>query len=195
MRLAIIFIVFFNLFSCTNKPQPRISPNWFDLPKFIDELVINMDEIDLTVKKTVNLNNVLETKHIEHADSSFWAKELSGLSAIDLNSPQIRDEVVFSSSNKDTNSNLLLDNYIMSDRNGMPLKNISIYYLEESSDIRQIHVELYSQNPIAKSATVLNVWINRYQDKLLIDSLSLSGENDIIMQSPVTYNNTSITVW
>ena len=187
MRLTIaIFIL--ALIGCKPEPQHKLDAPVFDLPGFVDGLILNMDSKNHSVTKTFTLNSDTETKQYDSSDSIFWARELAILKDIDLNSPQLRDVISINNNLKDENSNLLIDEYLVADDNTALFKKLSVYYLKESSEIRQVYAELTSDNLISKSSTKFNLWINRYNNKLIIDSLQIIGYDKTFMQPEREYH-------
>jgi hypothetical protein len=84
---------------------------------------------------------------------------------------------------------------LASGNNIASLNKLRIYYLDEPSDIRQIYAELNSDNLIANSSTKINLWINRYNDGLLIDSLQIVGCEKTFMQAEREYQITTKIIW
>lgn len=194
MRLITLFFLV-ALIGCTSEPKEKAEAIWFDLPTLLDELVLNMDTKNHRTIKTFMLNHESETKEYESTDSSFWAIELAKLRGIDLNSPQLRDVLIINRDIKDNKSNLLIDEYQLPDDNSALLKKLHVYYLEDTSEIRQIYAELISDNLIANSQTKINLWVNRYSEKLLIDSVLIIGHDKTLMQPIREYQITTKIVW
>ena len=194
MRIIILLLTLV-LIGCKPEPQQKIELVWFDLPSLVDELVLNMDNKNHRVIKTFSLNSNTETKRYDSSDSIFWARELAILREIDFNSPQLRDEIIFNKNLNDDNSNLLIDEYLLPDDNTGPFNKLSIYYLKEPLEIRQVYAELNSDNLISKSNTKFNLWINRYNKMLIIDSLQIVGCDKTFMQSEREYHIFTITNW
>ena len=194
MRFTILLLSI-SLFGCSHEPQPGVSLLWFDLPNVVDELVVNMNTKNHKTIKTFILNSDIETKTFNSTDSAFWALELAKLKEIDLNSPRIRDVLSLESSIKDENSNLLIDEYMMPEGGTSSLKKLDVYYLKDTTEIRQIYVELNSDNLISSSGTKINLWVNRYDEKLLIDSLQIVGCDKTFMQPEREYRITTKTTW
>lgn len=193
-RLAILLFLVVS-WGCKHEPQQVAKAVWFDLPNLVDELVLSMDAKNQRTIKTFDLNQESETKQYDISDSTFWAKELARLREIDLNSPQIRDVLNIARNIKDDKSNLLINEYLVTDNNIASLKKLSIYYLDDTSEIRQIFAELNSDNLIANSSTKIYLWINRYNDGLLIDSLQIVGCEKTLMQAEIEYQITTRTIW
>ena len=189
-------ILFFSLvfYSCSPEPQREDASEWFDVPSIIDQLVFNMDAKNHQAIKTFIINSDSETKDYKSTDSTFWSNELSRLKEIDLNSPQIRDILMMTSGIKDDKSNLLIDEYLLPDESIVPFKKLRIYYLGDTSEIRQVYAELKSSNLIAKSQTKITLWINRYNKKLLIDSLQIIGNDKTLMQPARKYTIATRTI-
>lgn len=194
MRLAILLFVV-TLVGCNHEPQHKDEVTLFDLPGLVDELVLNMDTKNYRAIKSFTLNTDAETKQYESSDSSFWSRELSKLREIDLNSPQIRDVLNINSNLNDENSNLTIDEYLLPDNNLAQVKKLRVYYLVDSSEIRQIYAELNSDNLMATSSSKINLWINRYNNKLLIDSLQIVGCDKTFMQPEREYTIFTKTIW
>ena len=191
----IILLLSISLFGCSQEPQPGVSLLWYDLPNVVDELVVNMNTKNHKTIKTFILNSDTETKTYDSTDSTFWALELAKLKEIDLNSPQIRDVLSVKSSIKDESSNLLINEYLMPEGGNSSLKKLNVYYLKDTTEIRQIYVELNSDNLISNSGTKINLWVNRYDEKLLIDSLQIVGCDKTFMQPEREYRITTKTTW
>ena len=193
MRVTILLAL--ALIACKTEPQQKIEVLWFDLPNLVNELVLNMDNKNHRATKTFTLNSDTEIKKYDSSDSIFWARELAVLREIDLNSPQLRDVISINNNLKDENSNLLIDEYLVADDNTALYKKLSIYYLKESSEIRQVYAELTSDNLISKSSTKFSLWINRYNNKLIIDSLQIIGCDKTFMQPEREYHIITRTTW
>ena len=191
----IILLLSISLFGCSQEPQPGVSHLWYDLPNVVDELVVNMNTKNHKTIKTFILNSDTETKTYDSTDSTFWALELAKLKEIDLNSPQIRDVLSVKSSIKDESSNLLINEYLMPEGGNSSLKKLNVYYLKDTTEIRKIYVELNSDNLISNSGTKINLWVNRYDEKLLIDSLQIVGCDKTFMQPEREYRITTKTTW
>jgi hypothetical protein len=153
-----------------------------------------MNEKKRPVIKSFWLNDETETKTINHADSSFWAIELAHLEQIDLNAPQLKGNLISFTGIEDSLSNLLINEYLINKKE-IPIKKLRVYYLDEPDNIRVIHAELNSDNFIAQSTSSIDLWLNRYNNKLLIDSLRIRGSDKIIMLEPKNYTLTTKTIW
>ena len=182
------------LLGCSTEPQHAGTTSHFNIPQFVDDLVLNMSGQKLTVSKTFTLNGNTETKKINPIDSAFWARELSRLKEIDLNAPQYRDNLIITNQ-PDSLSNLQVRVYTLKEQKNIPLQSLAIYYLQEPAEIRQVKLELATNNFIASTKTSCALWLNRYGDKLLIDSLKITGADDMILQAARSYRATSKTVW
>jgi hypothetical protein len=194
MRLLILIFTI-TLFGCQSQPKQEVKQLWFDLPGFVDELVLNMSAQNRPAAKFFLLNAEEEAKEYESSDSTFWAAELAKLEEIDLNSPQVRDIISIKRSIKDDKSNLLINEYLVAADNVNALKKLKIYYLTDTSDIRIIYAELNSNNFIEKSATKITLWLNSYNNQLLIDSLEVMVKDRTLMQSAREYKITTKTKW
>jgi hypothetical protein len=194
MRLLILIFTI-TLFGCQPQPQQEAKQLWFNLPGLVDVLVLNMSAQSRPATKFFRLNSEKEAKEYESSDSTFWATELAKLKEINLNSPQVRDIISIKRSIKDDKSNLLINEYSVAANNMTALKKLKIYYLTDTSEIRKIYAELSSNNFIEKSATKINLWLNSYNNQLLIDSLEIMVEDRTLMQSPREYTITTTTKW
>ena len=190
----IVFLFLITFLGCKPEPKQQHDAMWFDLPNFVDGLVQNMDAKNHQAIRTFILNGEAETKQYESLDSIFWATELARLRDINLNSRQLKDALSMRSNIKDDKSNLLIDEYLLPDESIVPFKKLRIYYLGDTSEIRQVYAELKSSNLIAKSQTKITLWINRYNKKLLIDSLQIIGNDKTLMQPARKYTIATRTI-
>ena len=194
MRSVILIIGILIITGCSGDIKSEKTV-WFDIPGLSNQLVKSMSVAAPTVEKEFEFNGVSESLRIEVSDSSFWKQELAKLTETNLNSPSVRDYIALKSAARDHRSNLMVDQYIIESESKSSLNEVLIYYLDVPSEIRQISVSLKESNLITDSETVINIWLNRYQDILLIDSLSLSSHEKTILQAPRDYTNKLTVVW
>ena len=195
MTRALLTVIVLVLFvGCKNNLVVKESNSiQLDIPKFTQTLASNMANRKLEISKTFELNETSETKKYTELDSSFWTKELTILEKIDLNSPQLNGTFEVEKGIEDQFSNLLIDHYSFLDDSDIGIDRLSIYYLDKPDDIRQIRAELGSNNFIAKSNSKFNVWLNRYGDDLLIDSLEVISQDKTLMQPARNYRSLTKT--
>jgi len=190
MRLILATLTFIFIAGCTNKlAETNLNPTQLDLPKYVQELVKNMSDKHLKISKTFILNNKSETKIYTKSDSSFWRKELAMLEQLDLNSPQLSGTFEIEKGSKDQFSNLLIDKYSFTVKDGIGIKELLIYYLDDPADIRQIKAEITTKNLISKSNSQLSIWVNRYGEDLLVDSLEVISQDKTLMQPARNYRS------
>ncbi len=193
MRWFVPFFVVF-LWGCDKQLPRHKASKHFDVPGLVAELVRNMNDRQFTVSKSFTLNGHPETKTIAPADSVFWARELSRLQEIDLNAPQYRDNLAITNK-ADSLSNLQVRVFTLREQKNLPLKKLALYYLNDPHEIRQLHLQLASNNFIAHTRTSLTLWLNRYSGQLLLDSLKITGSDAIVLQPAREYQTISKTVW
>jgi len=191
----LIIILILVLVSCEQTQQNNKIQNWFAIPEFISVITENMAGRAPGVLKTFVLNSVTESKSFSSTDTAFWRKELAVLAKIDLNSAQFRDAIEFTESKQDELSNLLIDEFRIVGTKESSLKKVSIYYLEQTSEVRQIQIEMCKSNLIADSEKSIRLWLNRYNKKLLVDSIKVSGKDKTMMQPNREYHSTTKTQW
>lgn len=185
--LLTVFIVAL-LIGCTNnRAVNELNSVQLNLPEFTRTLATNMAEVKLKISKTFVLNETSETKNYTESDSLFWTKELAILEKIDLNSPQLSGTFKVEKGLQDQFSNLLIDKYSFTTDTDLGISRMAIYYLDNPEDIRKISAEFSSNNFIAKSNSKFNIWMNRYGDNLLIDSLEIVSEDKTFMQPARNY--------
>ena len=194
MRQLIIILILV-LAGCGQTQQKYSEQSWFALPEFINVITKNMADRKPAVLKTFVLNSVSESRPFSSTDTSFWRKELAILAKIDLNSAQFRDAIEFTGSKPDELSNLLIDEFRIVGAKESALKKVRIYYLENTKEVRQVQIELCKSNLIADSEKSIKLWLNRYNKKLLVDSLKVSGREKTLMQPVREYHSTTKTEW
>jgi len=194
MRIVRYILCITALASCNTEIQQKSGLQWFNTANFVDGLVANMAKRNPQVSKSFTLNNNLETKLYSKTDSLFWINELTKLREIDLNAPKLRDVLTLKSGINDAKSNLLIDVYSLAENEDIPFKKLSIYYLKEISEVRQIIMEFKADNPIAHSTSKVNLWLSRYNDNLFIDSLIITGEDHVLMQATREYKSITRTL-
>lgn len=191
----LIIILMLVLVGCEPQQLQNDSHKWFVMSEIISEITENMADRRPGALKTFVLNGVSESKKFSSTDTSFWRKELAPLAQIDLNSAQIRDAIEFTEGMPDKLSNLLIDEFRIVGAKELSLKKVRIYYLENPMEVRQIQIEIYNSNLIADSEKSIKLWLNRYNKKLLVDSIKISGRDKTLMQPVREYQSTTKTAW
>ena len=118
----------------------------------------------------------------------FWSKELELLRKVDLEAPRYRGALEISERNNDSNSNLVFDRVTTTDTK-LELQSIELYYLEERSQVRKLELSFKSDNFIANSNNQLTIWLNEYDDQLIIDSLITIGQAKVLFQEERVYES------
>ena len=172
MRLSFFVLIAALSFGCEppNKTN-RADYEYYDVTGFVSQLIADQSTAGKSAVKTVDINGQFETKTIEQPDSSFWIIELSGLLSIDLNKPSLFDAYNVQERQQDDSSNLLFDAYYAKNPEATEVKSINIYYVEEKQEVRKIEFNAGNTNLLLKESQDCSIWINRYNDKLLIDSV------------------------
>lgn len=191
----LIIILMLVLVGCEPQQLQNDSHKWFAMSEIISEITENMAVRRPGVLKTFVLNGVSESKKFSSTDTSFWRKELAPFAQIDLNSAQIRDAIEFTEGMPDQLSNLLIDEFRIVGTKELSLKKVRIYYLENPMEVRQIQIEICNSNLIADSEKSIKLWLNRYNKKLLVDSIKISGRDKTLMQPVREYQSTTKTTW
>ena len=175
---------------CNNNPaETKLNSAHLDLPKHAQDLAINMAGRELRISKTFVLNETSETKEFSKSGTVFWKNELAILENIDLNSPQLIGAFDIEKGVQDQFSNLLIDKYSFAAKGDIGIKKLHVYYLEDPNNIRQIKAETATKNLISQSNSQLSIWINRYGEVLLIDSLEIISEDKTLMQPSRNYRS------
>lgn len=192
MRKLIILLTLFH-FGCQENLPETPEQEFFNLPGFTQNVLMNLDNRAADVSKRFILNGKAETQLISSTDSTFWAKELSALRKTDLNAAKFRGLLKISEGNRDPNSNLLVD-HISTTSNDFEFKNIDIFYLDSHEHIRLIKLEYSSKNFFTKSTNRLTVWFNDYNSQLLVDSLVTRANDKVMFQKERIYESHVIRV-
>lgn len=193
IRSLFAILILTTLVGCTNNLAVNENSVQLDLPKFAQTLANNMANRPLNISKTFVLNEISETKIYTQSDTSFWVKELIILENIDLNSPQLNGTFEIVKGLEDQFSNLIIDKYTFTPENEIGIKKLLVYYLDVPGDIRHIKAELSTANLISKSSSELSIWMNRYGEDLLVDSLEVISTNKTLMQPARNYRNITKT--
>ena len=172
MRIFLSLILLLSLVNCTPPNTTSLSDyEYFDVEGFASNLLIDQYRAGKTVLKTVSINGEEETNKIVHPDSSFWAIELAGLLAIDLNKPSLIDAYNIENGGQDEDSNLLVDTYIAKNPLSVQVQKIKIFYWLDKQEVRKIEFNTSSVNILLKEEIDFVLWVNRYSGVLLIDSV------------------------
>jgi len=188
---AVFIVLALALTGCfTTENKPIAKEEFYDMDGMLKDLMDNCAKHQFSVKKSAMVNGHSEEKIIEKADSTFWKRELSLLFEADLNKPINVGAYTIHHDLSDSSSNLRFDQYLKKNNyQGVQWENI--YYLSTPAEIRKIAYERLENNSLFISKRRVHLWINRYGDDLLIDSLKVIGSSKMIGQDSLNYKITS----
>ena len=180
MRILIFFSVIL-VIGCQDNSIRQNNVGALDYAAFGRALVQSMHNRSADVTKEFVLNGTTETKLINTADSIFWTKELELFLELDLNAPKYIGAIEISEQLQDENSNLLFDRITTTDE-ALDLENVEVFYLNEKSQVRKMHVKFKTSNFIARTKSQATIWLNEYSGDLLVDSLVVTGKSKVLFQ-------------
>jgi len=190
MRYALILFIFISVKCTTPEPSKLGKNKYFDIPSFTQSIIKHQSETQVTVLKKSNINGLQEENLLKIADSSFWATELFLLLNADINKPQLQTAFTIEEHITETKSNLLKTVYTALPKTHSKIRKIEFKYLNSSEEIRQIIVELATNNTVYSTQQSTHVWLNKTEDTLLIDSLVTRGFNKTIFLDSMKYSST-----
>lgn len=194
MRLLTIFISLF-IFGCQPlSSQKEIKPVYFDMPGFSQELLASQVMAKSKVVKRTVVNGAQEKQDIAKADSSFWATELYLLINENINKPSLVDAYTIQKDVSEDSSNLKKTVYTALPESNAVIKKLVIKYLNNPSEIRQIFAEVSNSNSVYTTHQTFELWVNKYENQLLIDSLINIGFNKTILLDSMTYSSKVVVV-
>lgn len=167
--------------------------SYFDLNGLMHQLIVNQTtEGYYPVIKTSVANGIEEHIEIEKPDSLFWVTELTPLIKADINKPSLVDVYKISDGLKEQNSNLQKLIYSAKPTSNADVIRLEIKYLDNTNDVRQIVAWIGTQNPVYSAKQKIDLWVNRYKNTLMIDSLSVKGFNKTLLQDSLLYQSKTI---
>ena len=187
MRLLVILSVFLWIGCQPIETQTNSTDKYFDLPHFSQELLKAQINTKSKVVKITQVNKVEEKNNINKADSAFWATELSPLLNEELNRPSLIDAYSIQNDIPEQTSNLLKTVYTALPNTHTDIKWLEIKYLDTPKNIRQITARFRSENSVYTTEQVVNLWVNKYGNLLLIDSINTQGYNKTILLDSMKY--------
>lgn len=185
-RLFVLFLIAAVACESVESNDGKTAP-YFDLNSFVNSLIQTQSISSSVIEKTTLANAVEEKVKVESADSMFWKTELTPLLNADINKPSLFDAYTIESSVPDDKSNLLKNVYEVKPNTNASVQKLEIKYLKKPSEVRQIVAIIHKDNPVYDSYQKINLWTNRYNNKLLIDSLSVTGYNKTVFQDSLIY--------
>ena len=162
--------------------------SYFDMDSFAQRLIENQTNTDkYTVTKISVANGVEEKTRVAKTDSLFSTKELTPLLNANINKPSLSGAYSVTDNLPEKNSNLKRLVYTILPKSNSDVSRLEIKYLDSIEEVRQIVAWITTKNPVYNSKQEVNLWVNRYNGKLLIDSLSIKGFNKTLFQDSLTY--------
>jgi len=189
----IFFLLFIIMAGCKPTDSQSDINQYFDLDSFVHQLIVNQTTVgNYHVIKTSVANGVEEHTEIEKTDSLFWVTELTPLIKADINKPSLVDAYKISDGLKEQNSNLQKLVYSEKPETNADVIRLEIKYLDNTNDVRQVVAWTGTQNPVYSAKQKIDLWVNRYKNTLLIDSLSVKGYNKTLLQDSLLYQSKTI---
>lgn len=186
--LLIAFSVFLWI-GCQPSDTNQNAPNeYFDLEGFVQQLISNQIKgTSYPVTKISSANGVEEESVVATPDSLFWRKELTPLIKADINKPSLKDAYKITDGISEQRSNLQRLVYIALPDTKTEVLRLEIKYLQEVGEARQVVAWVATKNPVYESKQKIDLWVNKYNNNLLIDSLIIKGFNKTLMQDSLMY--------
>jgi hypothetical protein len=162
----------FLLFICSCKPaateQQNTNSEYFDIKGYFDKEIARLSKLQPTIKKTVAVNNELETKALKIKD---WKQELTAFSEAEINRASWKG--LFAVSKTDSVQRYLSNN------EKVPVKEITIS--SNKGEIKKILVVIQNKNILYTSLDSLTYCIDSlYQVKKQQNIRFLSDKNYLI---------------
>ncbi len=186
----IVFILLLLAAQCT-APTPKVKPvrPYFDITPFAKSLISTQAIESGSVVKTTMVNGLKEEIQVAKTDSLFWAVELHTLVIANINKPSLEGAYLVEEQVNEPNSNLLQTIYTALPNTQSKVKKLIIKYLGQPKEIRQIWVELETNNPVYATNQRIHIWLNEYNGQLKIDSLISSGFNKTIFLDSMVFSS------
>jgi len=186
----IAFVLLLLATQCT-APTPKVKAvqSYFDITPFAQNLVSTQAEAAGSVVKTTMVNGVVEEMQVAKTDSLFWAVELHTLVIANINKPSLASAYVVEEQVNEPSSNLLQTIYTALPNTQGNVKKLVIKYLNKPQEIRQILVELETNNPVYATNQRIHIWLNERNNQLKIDSLISSGFNKTIFLDSMIFSS------
>ncbi len=165
----------------------------FDLPGFSEKLVASHIKAKSKVVKSTQVNAIKE-KNSVITDSIFWTIELSSLLNEDINKPSLTDAYSVQKGIPDKSSNLLKTIYTALPKTHTNITLLEIKYLGTEAEVRQINARFERKNLVYTTEQFVQVWVNRYGNQLLIDSISTQGFNKTILLDSMKYYSKVVVI-
>ncbi len=175
---------------CT-APAPKVKAlqPYFDITAFTQNLISTQARAANSVVKTIMVNKVKEEIQVAKTDSLFWAMELYPLVIANINKPSLAGAYLVEEQINEPNSNLLQTIYTALPNTHGTVKKLIIKYLNQPIAIRQILVELETNNPVYATNQRIHIWFNGHNNQLKIDSLISSGFNKTIFLDSMIFSS------
>ena len=173
--------------------QIESTDSYFDLPGFSQKILVSQIKAKSKVLKTIQVNAIEEQNNLL-ADSLFWATELSPLLKGNLNKPSLADGYSVQKDISEQSSNLLKTVYTALPETHTSITSLEIKYLGTDTEVRQIVAQFESKNSVYTTEQVVQLWINKYGNQLLIDSISTQGFNKTILLDSMKYYSKVVVI-
>lgn len=189
MRILIFFISVIGISFQPVSTNQVAKGKYFDLASFTQILVENQVVANTHITKTTNVNGVEEIIEIGKADSLFWTTELFLLLNANINKPSLIDSYSIEKDINEETSNLLKTIYTALPEAKTEIKKIEFKYLNTQNEIRQVLAVINTKNSVYSTKQTVEMWVNKYGNKLLIDSLVTTGYNKTILLDSMRYSS------
>lgn len=188
MKIASILLGFLFLLSACNSSNTELGkvPDYFNMDSLIDSQVEKLKSINPELEKNAYLDGKKESVSI-HLDSTGWEKELKVFRDANIDKPAYYGYYERSSSQKDTFSNLLFDEYSIEDDENVPVKSLKIFYLDTREAIKKIEIIMKDENELFESERHLLMNFESREDEPILNSYQVKGIQKLKLNDSVKY--------
>lgn len=182
-RILGLLLLALLLINCNNSKNASgdLPTSFFDVSKYFDNQVAQLDSLQPSVLKNASLNGKTE---VQNLDSLEWRKELKLFKSLNINKPSWKDSY-------EVDTLLALNEKIIEYKlldKDLPVKKLVIKYDLASGNISSISGTIFDKNMLYHSELELNYIVN--PDNNRMQEFSIKGSQKIFLLQQKTYEIT-----
>ena len=184
--LLIIFVIIF-LPSCLVQPdQDGSGSRYFSMDSLIDNQVAQLMLLKPELRKEAILDDNNEDIQLQ-LDSLGWENELKIFREANIDKPAYYGSYIVKRAEKDTNSNLLFDEYLASEPDKVHVQSMRVYYLDHNKAMKKVLIIIEDKNELFESERNLLMIFDDRGGNAVLSTYQVQGKQRFKLNDSVTY--------
>lgn len=179
----IVLLFCLSFMSCKKAQTPKAQIQ-INIDSLLDHQIQYLQTSTLELEKESRINSTINTASLKSNEVN-WSNELEAFRSIStINKPTYYDQFKIETL-PDPKSNMIIKSWVTEE---LPVKNLKVYFLKSSNQIKKIEVELTQTNFVFSSNRKLNINFSAFGPFPAIEQYEINGTQKFFWEEPQQYS-------